>query len=297
VDRVIANINDGSDAAPRLRCDLNIGNTWLLPAWSEGPDTVDPTEVLTAVKAAGFEGVQGGDALVGAELDLAVTAFGVARAPGELADSAKLWCDLGMEAATVHVGTGLEDDDAALALFDEVIQLSVDLDFPIYVETHRATLTQDIWRTVRFTEKLPELRFNGDWSHWYTGLEMTYGDFEEKLDFIEPVFERTRFMHGRIGDPGCIQIDIGDSLDENTPPSVDHFRQFWTRSFAGFLATAGPGDIFPFAPELLPSEINYARTVPSDDGPREEGDRWTQAQLYCTLARECFTTAETAHIA
>lgn len=30
------------------------------------------------------------------------------------------------------------------------------------------------------------------------------------MDFIQPVFDRLRFMHGRIGNPGCIQVDVGD---------------------------------------------------------------------------------------
>src|SRR5262245_13729976 len=111
---------------------------------------------------------------------------------------------------------------------------------------------------------------------------MTYGDFDAKLDFIAPVFERTRYLHGRIGDPGCIQVDIGDEGDH---PSVDPYSRFWTAAVARFLAAAEPGDVLPFAPELLPGEINYARTVREPDGSRrEEGDRWEQALLYCTIA-------------
>ena len=132
---------------------------------------------------------------------------------------------------------------------------------------------------------MPELRFNGDFSHWYTGLEMPYGDFEEKLEFLRPVFERTRFLHGRIGDPGCIQVDVGDD-PAHEPTSVAHFRSMWTAAMRGFLASATDGDVLPFVPELLPAGIHYARTIPDDDAPpdadgrrpeREEGDRWTQA--------------------
>jgi hypothetical protein len=140
-------------------------------------------------------------------------------------------------------------------------------------------------------KRFPEVRFNGDFSHWYTGLEMVYGDFAAKLDFLAPVFERVRFIHGRIGDPGCMQRDIGTTGDGLT--YVAHFRELWTRSFAGFLKTAKPGDYLCFNPELLPSEIYYARLVKNAKGEDvEEGDRWQQAILYGKIARECFAEAQ-----
>jgi hypothetical protein len=286
--RTIANVNEGSTAAPALRRELNFGTAWLLPAWSTGPPT-DARAMHEAAIAAGYGGVQGGDITICTELGLRCSTFGTIRERGAIDGQAKLWADLGFDCSTLHIGTGMENEDDACRLIDEVIQASIDHDIPLYVETHRATLTQDLWRTVGFVERFPELRFNGDFSHWYTGLEMTYGDFDAKLDYIAPVLHRTRYLHGRIGDPGCIQVDIGD---DGSHPSVDHFRQFWTAAMAGFLADAAPGDVLPFAPELLPSEINYARTVPGPDGARqEEGDRWQQALLLCTIAEQCFAVA------
>jgi hypothetical protein len=286
--RSIATINDGSTSPPALRRELNVGTAWLLPEWSTGPQG-DSRAMHEAAAAAGYTAIQGGDINLCRELGLGCSTFGTIRSLGQIGDQAKLWADLDMDCSTLHVGTGLEDDDDAHRLLDEVIQASVDHDIPLYVETHRATLTQDIWRTVQFIDRFPELRFNGDFSHWYTGLEMTYGDFDEKLAFLAPVFERTRYLHGRIGDPGCIQVDIGDDAGH---PSVDHFRRFWTAAMAGFLATAEPGDVLPFAPELLPAAIDYARTEPDGEGGRrEDNDRWQQALLYCEIAEECFAAA------
>jgi len=152
---------------------------------------------------------------------------------------------------------------------------------------------------VALIERYPELRFNGDFSHWYTGLEMTYGDFEAKLSFMQPVFERTTFLHGRIGNPGCMQIPLtaretGEPLDDAATPSVAHFRRFWTQAARGFLTHAGPGDVLVFAPELLPAMINYAQTVPANDGSDgrvEESDRWIDALHMTAIAKECFAAA------
>lgn len=286
--RMIGTVNEGTGAPPALRRELNVGTAWLLPEWSTGPQG-DSRQMHEAAVAAGYTAIQGGDINLCGELGLRCSTFGTIRALGQIDDQAKLWADLGFDCSTLHVGTGLEDDDDAHRLFDEVLQASVDHDIPLYVETHRATLTQDIWRTVRLVDRFPELRFNGDFSHWYTGLEMTYGDFDEKLSFAAPVFERTRYLHGRIGDPGCIQVDIGDDADH---PSVEHFRRFWTAAMVGFLRAAEPGDVLPFAPELLPAVINYAQTEPDGEGGRrEDNDRWQQALQYCGIADECFAAA------
>lgn len=277
--------------APALRCDLNVGTTWLLPDWSTGPRGSD-RDVLAAIAAAGYGGVQGADGSLAREAGLVPTTFGIIPEPGSLGSQAALWADLGFECCTLHLGTGYEDDDTARRLVEEVLDASERHGIPLYVETHRATLTQDIWRTVQLVAEFPELRFNGDFSHWYTGLEMTYGDVDAKLEFLAPVFERTRFLHGRIGSTGCIQTDLGSDADPDLHPSVPTFREMWTRSMEGFLRSAAPGDVFVFAPELLPAEIGYARLVPGPDGePREEGDRWEQALLLCRLARECFAAA------
>jgi hypothetical protein len=294
----VPTIHDPRGGPPRLRADLHLGTVWDLPEWSQGPRS-QGAELYRAIAAAGFEGVQGGDPAACAEAGLACTTFGVARTTDALDDQVRLWRDLGFEAATLHVGTGLEDRDAAVSMLADVVAISSDLGFPLYVETHRATITQDIWRTVDLVEAVPELRFNGDFSHWYTGLEMPYGDFEAKLEFARPVFERTRFLHGRIGDPGCIQVDVGDDPADE-PPSVAHFRSMWTRAMQGFLATAVDGDMLPFVPELLPAGIHYARTIPDGDASpaadgrrphREEGDRWTQALRLVAIACECFAEA------
>ena len=285
----IPNTNDGTSRAPTLRRDINLNSLRGLPVTSSGPRG-DDRALYEATKAAGFEGIQKGDPALCRELGLGYTWSVRLNAVGEALPVAQWACDSGYECSTVHLAWGIEPDDEVDRLVEDVLNASVRTGLPIYVETHRATITQDMWRTVRLVERFPELRFNGDFSHWYTGHEMTYGDFESKLAFIQPVLERVRFIHGRIGTPGCIQVDIGDGRDR---PHVEHFRQFWTRAFAGFLATAQPGDTLCFTSELLGPELSYARTFPNASGEMvEEGDRWQQAILLTEIAAECFAAAQ-----
>ncbi len=282
---MVPNTNDGTQAEPYLRTDLNMGSL----AGPSAP-TGEGKELYQAIKDAGFKGLQGGDIALCKEVGLGCTAGGRINEVGEIDEQAQRWVDEGYEASTLHVGWGLEDNDKVLALVEDICKASEKHNIGIYIETHRATITQDIWRSVWITEQIPDVRFNADFSHWYTGLEMVYGGIDMKMDFMAPIFDRVRFFHGRIGNPGNIQVDIGDGTGREY---VDHFREMWTRSCEGFLKTAQPGDFISFNPELLAPEIYYARTITDADGNTvEEGDRWQQSILYSQIALECFEAAK-----
>ena len=272
------------EKAPALRTLFN----WLalddLPEFPSGP--------LPAVRDAGYDGVQFIQPLSRAlvnearALGLRVCGSGRVNTPGDAAVLASEARDAGLECVTLHVGWGIEEDDTAGDLIRAVLDASSRYGIDLYPETHRATIFQDMWRTVQFVRRFPGLRFNGDFSHWYTGQEMVYGGFEKKLEFIRPVLERVRFVHGRIGNPGCMQVDVGDGAP-GTREYVDHFRALWTEAFACFLRSAGPGSSICFTPELLGAGIYYARTF----GGREESDRWAQSLVLARIARECFDAA------
>jgi len=262
---------------------------WLALSGLDEP----PGGWMQAICEAGYDGIQLLEPLDLAHLagararGLAVCGSGRVNAAADaerLASEAKAH---GLTCLTLHVGWGLEDEDEGLRLIDAVLGASARHDIPMHVETHRATLFQDIWRTVQFVQQRPELRFNADLSHWYTGLEFVYGGLERKLDFIAPVLERVGFMHGRIGNPGCMQIDLGELSDAERMEPVRHFRLMWQRAFCGFARRNGPDASFPFAAELLASDIYYARTF----GGREESDRWRQSLVVTELARRWYGEA------
>ena len=268
---------------PRLRVFMN------LQAFSDMPQHANGLE---AIRDAGYDGVQFTQPLDHARKDealklgLGVCGSGRVNTPAETAPLAKEAREAGLECLTLHVGWGTENDDKAMALIDSVLEASAKYSIRLYPETHRATILQDPWRTVQFLLRFPELELNGDFSHWYTGTEMVYGGFENKLEFIRPALDRIGFLHGRIGNPGSMQIDIGDGSVEGRP-CVAHFRALWTESFFGFLMRRPLFDRFCFAPELLGPEFYYARTF----GGREESDRWEQSQVLVRIACECFREA------
>jgi sugar phosphate isomerase/epimerase len=246
--------------------------------------SVPGDDQLETIRAAGYAGLQLFTDIdperVAAcrRLGLALAGSGRVNKPEEAGPLAAQLANVGMVAGTLHVGWGIEDDAEAHALIEAILKASEQHRIPLYVETHRATIFQDMWRTVQFARAWPDLRFNGDFSHWYTGQEMVYGNFDDKLAFIAPVLERIRFLHGRIGNPGCIQVDIGDGSEDGRP-FVGHFRRLWTAAMRGFVASASPDDVLVFSPELLASRIYYQQS---------ESDRWEQSLVLCRIAKECF---------
>jgi hypothetical protein len=268
---------------------------WLaleeLPAFHA--DVKRPRLAIETIHEAGYDGIQfiepADPSLIeqARENDLGVCGSGRVNEPADSFRLAEQARSFGLECLTLHVGWGIEEDDAAHALIRSVLEARREFGVPLYVETHRATIFQDMWRTVKFLSSFPELEFNGDFSHWYTGSEMVYGGFERKLAFIQPVIERVLFMHGRIGNPGCMQVDLGSETEAVAEPVyVSHFRQLWTAAFSAWLRSM-PQSFFCFTPELLAPSIFYARTFAGV----EESDRWQQSLVLCRIARECFAAA------
>ncbi|WP_394769619.1 tRNA-dependent cyclodipeptide synthase [Lacisediminihabitans sp.] len=271
---------------PALELGLNLGTLRDLPPTELA--ALGAEERYAAIRAAGFVLVQDADDVLAAGAGLRSVGMGRVDRLGDAHRIASDGIARVYGCATLHVGTGFEGDAEADALIADIVSVSERLGFPLFVETHRATVTQDPWRTLQLVARHPGLLLNGDFSHWYTGVELVYGDLEAKLDALHPVFERVRFLHGRIGSPGCIQVDVTDDSDNL---AIGHFREMWTRSFEAFLHTAAAGDTIAFLPELLPPANSYARTFRRDDGAIiEEGDRARGSRTGPTCVRSPATS-------
>jgi hypothetical protein len=208
----------------------------------------------------------------------------------QMRERARFFRDAGCDCTTVHLGTGLETDTEMARLAETLLNISSSEAHPIYLETHRATMTQDIRRTLDLVERFPELRFNGDFAHWYIGHEFTYGDMEMKFAALAPIFERTRFLHLRVSSNAFGQLTASDPEEAR---HTNYYRRMWTAAMAGFLRTARAGDYLAAHPELLPARAFYPKMVPDAHGGwREESDRWTEAFHLLDIAQECFEAAK-----
>lgn len=282
----------------RLRKDLQLGTLLALPPASRGwRARLD--DQLQLLKAEGYEAVQAWDngqdwaAIQQAGLQ----ASGIARAtrPEALDGLTRHHRDAGLLYTNLHLGTGFDSDAEMDALAGAVLEAQARHGHVLLVETHRATATQDIWRTLRWIERFPQLRFTADLSHWYTGHELTYGgEFAQRMAHLQPVFERVRAIHGRIGNSGCLQTPL-----DRPGLYLDHYRALWTACCAGFLRHAEPGSELSFNAELLPMHVGdlwlhyqQATLAPPDDPWRGEPcDRFADAEQLWRMIDRCFQAA------
>lgn len=294
--------NDGSADAPKLSVYLNLDNLVDLHADSIWPG-LDGLPRYQRLMSDGFEGVQlttDEPALAG--VPLPYCGLDRINKPDEADAITAKHVQRGDRCLTVHAGWGLEDDEGVFRLVEAILMASKKHNLPIFLETHRATITQDLWRTVQITKRFPEVRFNGDFSHYYCGQELVYGeggDWSTKIAFMNPIFTRVGFMHGRIASSGCMQVPIDANLASRPSHAhgvvdyLEHFRELWTLAMLGFLGIATKGDVLIFAPELLAGTHYYARLFPNASGQFfEESDRYAQALLYKSLAHSCFAEAQ-----
>lgn len=285
----VPNTSDGSAAPARLLHGISFVTVADLPSWSAGPRGA-PDEIYAAVAAAGYEALQSPDPANATGAGLIPT--GMMRIFDDVEQMrarTRAFRDAGCDCTTIHLGTGFEDDTEMARLAEALLETSLAEKHPIYLETHRATMTQDIRRTLDLIGRFPELRFNGDFAHWYIGHEFTYGDMGMKFAALAPVFERTRFLHLRVSSNAFGQVSASDGAEAR---HTDYYRRMWVAACEGFLRSAGPGDYMAVHPELLPARAHYPKMVRGEDGDwREESDRWTEARLLIELAEQCFAEA------
>ncbi|MCZ8165584.1 hypothetical protein [Silanimonas sp.] len=202
--------------------------------------------------------------------------------------------DAGVASTTLHVGTAFDEDDTLDRFAGALLEASVRRGHRVLLETHRATVTQDPWRTLRWVERFPDLRFSLDASHWVVGGELDYGGgFSDRLPLFDPVLRRSPMVQGRIASGGAIQVAVNDP-----GPWQAHATALWTRAFA-LRRHEAPNQAIAFCPELLPhvagdAWFGYAPVCRRDDAPHgleETTDRFAEALRLFDLADACAVSA------
>lgn len=260
----------------RLRRDFCLGGLANLPTTSIGwrPDRAAQLEMLRDYGYAGVIHWEGWDDIHRA--GLIPCGMACVRTPEAAIEIARRHQGEGLDFTTLHVGSGFETDAAMDKLAASVLDASSRTGYALHIETHRATMTQDIRRTLDLLLRFPELPLTLDFSHWYCGHELTYGgEFEERLAILDPLFANVRSIQLRFGSPGQIQMP----LDLVTPWLADHLRTV-DRCFTRLM-----GQLIQIscAPELLPARIEGGRWIGYGEAD-EQSDRFADALTVSELA-------------
>ena len=155
---------------------------------------------------------------------------------------------------------------------------------PIQFETHRNSITNDLFSTLLLLDAVPQMRLSADLSHYVVDREMMQPITADYQSYVGRILERSDSFQGRVANRCQIQLPL------NFPQHrvwIDTFLDWWRRGFASWRRRLPADQDCIFLCELGPRD--YAIT---DADGEELSDRWSEALLLKEWATACWAEAD-----
>ena len=247
------------------------------------------SERLRMIRDAGFDGISahfypgaGVEAWIDQanEYDFVIEGNAFPKTVEDLAPALELAARHGIHHMAVQGDVRPYNADAAIPILQGWQRLARDYDVPVFVETHRNTISNDLWMTRELLDRVPGMPLLADLSHYVCGQEMNLPISARNEELIDRILSSTRAFHGRVSSSQQVQIEISFDCHQQW---LNQFMRWWERGFQRWLARAGEADSLTFTCELGPAP--YAIT--GRDG-RDRSNRWEEAQQMRDLIRACW---------
>jgi hypothetical protein len=175
----------------------------------------------------------------------------------------------------------------AVADMAEVVRawlgVAAEEDLPIQFETHRNSITNDLFSTLLLLDAVPEMRLSADLSHYVVDREMMQPISADYQRYVDRILARSDSFQGRVANRCQVQVPLHFPQHRIW---LDTFLDWWTRGFASWRSRNSANSDCIFLCELGPRD--YAITGPDGE---ELSDRWTEALVLKGWAAECWNAA------
>ena len=150
------------------------------------------------------------------------------------------------------------------------LKLSEQSSVPVYLETHRGRLNNDMLLAIKLLDATPALKLLADISHYYVAREIPAPPAPDEMDKqVKRLLSHSWAAHARIASPGQIQIPIHF---QQHAPYLLQFSQWWQWLMVDWVKRSNENATLAFTCELGPAP--YAIT--GEDG-QDLTDRWQEA--------------------
>lgn len=164
--------------------------------------------------------------------------------------------------------------------------LADDAGVEMHVETHRASMTNDLLFTIQLLDAVPWMNLTADLSHYVVARQFPWPIDDTSEQYIQRILARAVAFHGRVATSSQVQVPLGFPQNKQW---LDLFAGWWKAGFRQFRNRAPSDARLTFTAELGPPGWFYALTGP--DG-LELSDRWAEALLLKDLARELWASLD-----
>ncbi len=185
-----------------------------------------------------------------------------------------------LDACTVNVISGVMPmrPADAVPLVRRWMREARAFDFPLLFETHRDSLLNDLYFTLRLLERVPDMRLCADLSHFVVAREFPMPLPSREEGYILSILERSDCFQGRVASREQVQVQLDFAQHRAW---VDLFRRWWREGMRSWRRRNADGATLRFLCELGPPP--YAIT---DENGDELSDRWQEALRIRDWVRE-----------
>jgi sugar phosphate isomerase/epimerase len=275
------NANDGGGRAPRMEIFQAV---WAMRDLPESGEPFDLSRAVDWIAAQGFAGVMPWVASTadfaavdqlrqrGLMVGVGFPVYGVAKSRPIIEGA----CEREVSFLNAQVHDAYTPDDEAVAKIEALYEICDAVGVPLFIETHRGRVTQDLRRTLDYARRAPRMQFTLDASHYVVAGEVNFPDEDATFNrLLAGIIERSACIHARVSNGEQVQIDVGDG----NGPLVRPYTRWWTEAYQQWQARSKPGDVFPFVCELGP----HPYAIKSTEGV-ELSDRASQALVLKGIA-------------